>query len=182
MEKTYQPSVPSLSDLRIKDCDTEPIQYIELVQPHGFLLVLDDHMVINRISDNTDEMLNIDPQDLLNQNIAVLLGNKKAEYLKHLVEEVRQKPVACKGKSHNISPLRVHLHKKLAEKTVEASHEDEPDCLSCDLSVHISEQDIIVECEPVRDDLEFYQDIDYNQNITKCFAAAATSRQHRRFV
>jgi two-component system, chemotaxis family, sensor kinase Cph1 len=69
-----------LKSVDLTNCDREPIHIPNLIQPHGVLLAISaDTYQILQISLNTKEMLGVEPQQLLNQPLTKLLGDKQVK-------------------------------------------------------------------------------------------------------
>lgn len=63
----------------LSNCDKEPIHLIGRIQPHGFLIVINpSSLVIEQVSENISQYLNLDPAHLLNTSFTNLFG--KEEY------------------------------------------------------------------------------------------------------
>ncbi|NJO96287.1 MAG: hypothetical protein HC764_09895 [Pleurocapsa sp. CRU_1_2] len=68
----------NLKSVDLTNCDREPIHIPNLIQPHGVLLAIcADTYKILQVSLNTQKMLGVDPQRLLNQPLTELLGEKQ---------------------------------------------------------------------------------------------------------
>ncbi|WP_299700252.1 GAF domain-containing protein [uncultured Pontibacter sp.] len=85
MEKNY------LSQQHVGDknydsefCGSIPLHQINLIQPHGLLLVLDKALRIRQVSENTDSMLGLPPDALHDQPLAAFLPD-------HEMRDLQQK-------------------------------------------------------------------------------------------
>ncbi|MGK7897563.1 MAG: hypothetical protein AB4372_29085, partial [Xenococcus sp. (in: cyanobacteria)] len=67
-----------LEDVNLTNCDREAIHIPNLIQPHGILLaVAEENYQIVQVSLNTDQILGIEPEELLNQPLRALLGEEQ---------------------------------------------------------------------------------------------------------
>ena len=119
-------------------CDREPIHIPGAIQPHGILLVVSrSKWKITQISDNTQEFLGIEPEQLLGQPLNSLLPPDKIEAI-----------AAClAGDFEQINPLKLSLETQNSAKKFNGI-------------VHTLDQnDIILEFEPneSESDLNFIQ-------------------------
>lgn len=72
-----------LKDVDLTNCDREPIHIPNLIQPHGVLLAISpDEYKILQVSLNTENMLGIEPQELLDKPLVWLLGEKQVESIR----------------------------------------------------------------------------------------------------
>ena len=69
----------NLKGVDLTNCDREPIHIPNLIQPHGVLLVISQEYKILQVSLNTKEILGIEPQELLDKPLMLLLGEKQVE-------------------------------------------------------------------------------------------------------
>ena len=68
-----------LKDVDLNNCDREPIHIPNLIQPYGVLLAVStDEDLILQVSLNTQQILGIEPQELLNKPLSTLLGEEQA--------------------------------------------------------------------------------------------------------
>ena len=132
----------NLKDVNLTNCDREPIHIPNLIQPHGVLLVVSAaEYKILQVSLNTEQMLGISPQQLLERPLSELIGDAQTDKIRH-----------CLSKDFNeVNPLIVNL-----------------DCqgknLTFDAIVHRNGEIITVELEPIQSSPEisffdFYQSI-----------------------
>ena len=78
----------SLEDVDLNNCDREPIHIPNLIQPHGVLLaVAEENYQIVQVSLNTDEMLGIEPEDLLNKPLGEFLGEEQVTAVRRCLAE-----------------------------------------------------------------------------------------------
>ncbi|MGE3536057.1 MAG: ATP-binding protein [Candidatus Tectimicrobiota bacterium] len=78
----------------LSNCDRELIQYPGAIQPHGALVVLQEPaLTIVQVSANTQAFFGLPPEAVLQQPLAVLLGEAQA---RRLQERLAQTPVAEK--------------------------------------------------------------------------------------
>lgn len=86
------------SAINLTNCDREPIHIPQSIQPHGILFVLSEpELNIEQISNNTEAVIGIKFDRLLNQNIATLLNP----------EAVRTIHRAVKDNFQEINPLQI---------------------------------------------------------------------------
>ncbi|MBO3459028.1 ATP-binding protein [Aetokthonos hydrillicola Thurmond2011] len=73
----------------LTNCDREPIHIPGLIQPHGILLVIEEpELKIIQVSNNTFELINRHPEELLNKPLKNLLSSKQVLSIKQcLLEE-----------------------------------------------------------------------------------------------
>lgn len=116
---------PNLQDIDLTNCDREPIHIPNLIQPHGVLLAVsaDDYRIL-QVSLNTDQMLGIEPQELLNKPLGEFLGSEQLEAIQLCLSE---------GFEH-INPLPIQLTR-------------DGEILSFDGIVHQNGEIIILELE-----------------------------------
>jgi len=124
--------------VNLTNCDREPIHIPGAIQPHGILLVVSrSEWKITQISDNTQEFLGIEPEQLLGQPLNSLLPPEKIDAI-----------AAClAGDFEQINPLKLSLETQNGEKKFNGI-------------VHaLDENDIILELEPNEgeNDLNFIQ-------------------------
>jgi two-component system, chemotaxis family, sensor kinase Cph1 len=72
----------------LTNCDLEPIHIPGLIQPHGVLLVLESPTLrIVQVSENTKEVLDRKPEDLLGKPLADLLDDKQIQMIWQCLEK-----------------------------------------------------------------------------------------------
>ncbi|MGL5793626.1 MAG: GAF domain-containing protein, partial [Waterburya sp.] len=78
----------NLKNVDLTNCDREPIHIPNLIQPHGVLLAVSavDYRIL-QVSFNTDQMLGIEPQELLNKPLGELVGSKQLEAIQDCLSE-----------------------------------------------------------------------------------------------
>ncbi len=130
----------NLEDVNLTNCDREPIHIPNLIQPHGVLLVVSAaEYKILQVSLNTEQMLGIDPQRLLERPLSELIGDAQADKIRR-----------CLSEDYNeINPLSVNLDRQGKNLTFDAI-------------VHRNKEIITVELEPIQSSPEinffkFYQ-------------------------
>ncbi|EJF08940.1 putative PAS/PAC sensor protein [Pontibacter sp. BAB1700] len=62
-------------------CGSIPLHQINLIQPHGLLLVLDKTLRIRQVSENCSELLGLAPEAILEQPLAAFVPEKELEDL-----------------------------------------------------------------------------------------------------
>ena len=78
----------SLENANLNNCDREPIHIPNLIQPHGVLLAISaDTYKILQVSLNTEKILGIEPQELLDRPLEKLLGQQQLESIKQCLLE-----------------------------------------------------------------------------------------------
>ena len=84
----------------LTNCDREPIHIPGAIQPHGLLLVISPlEWQITQISQNTQEFLGIEPEQLLGQPLSCLLPTDKIEAIAACLE----------GDFEQINPLKLSI-------------------------------------------------------------------------
>jgi light-regulated signal transduction histidine kinase (bacteriophytochrome) len=93
--------------VNLTNCDREPIHIPGAIQPHGLLLVVSHHeWQITQISNNTQEFLEIQPEQLLGKPLNSLLSPEKIDAI-----------AAClAGDFEQINPLKLSLETQNGEK------------------------------------------------------------------
>ena len=121
----------SLEDVDLNNCDREPIHIPNLIQPHGVLLaVAEENYQIVQVSLNTDEMLGIEPEELLNKPLRDLLGEEQVTAVwRCLAEDFdRVNPLPIKidrdGKTLSFDGI-VHRNNKMVILELEPSQPSE---------------------------------------------------------
>ncbi|MGL6340854.1 MAG: cyanobacterial phytochrome A, partial [Waterburya sp.] len=72
----------------LTNCDREPIHIPGSIQPHGVLLVLlPDSLEIIQVSDNTQELIDRQPQDLLGKPLSSLFKAKQIAAIRQCLAE-----------------------------------------------------------------------------------------------
>ncbi|MDZ8024325.1 MAG: ATP-binding protein [Nostoc sp. DedQUE11] len=79
-------SIPFQVDLT--NCDREPIHIPGYIQPHGILLVLKEpELTILQCSNNTYSLIDIKPEQLLNQSLSIFLESEQINLLKDCLSQ-----------------------------------------------------------------------------------------------
>lgn len=90
-------SSPSHANYDSEFCGSIPLNFINLIQPHGVLLVLNkEDLRIVQVSENTEEYFGLAPADLLNKSLAQYIGREQLAYLREKIigkEAANQLPV-----------------------------------------------------------------------------------------
>ena len=74
---------PDLDRVDLHNCDREPIHIPNLIQPHGVLLAISvETEQIVQVSLNTQEILSLEPEELLGQSLTEFLGEQQATAVK----------------------------------------------------------------------------------------------------
>lgn len=74
-------------EVDLSSCDREPIHIPGRIQPHGFMLVLQEpELTILQVSANSTEFTGIAPEQLFNQSINLILEPQEIEQLKEVIE------------------------------------------------------------------------------------------------
>jgi len=96
---SHNPAItPETVDLT--NCDREPIHIPGLIQPHGFLFVLQEpDLKIIQVSENTAEFIGQQPEKLLNSCLEDLLNSQQLEAIKNCLKE----------DFANVNPLKISL-------------------------------------------------------------------------
>ncbi len=117
------------SPIDLTNCDKEPIHIPGSIQSYGLLLALNEpELTIAQVSNNTRELLRIEPNVLLNQNLEVLFGLTSVQYLKKILME----------DNLNCNPLYI--------STITLK---DPDLLF-EVIAHRIEEVLVLELEPIR--------------------------------
>ena len=132
----------NLEDVNLTNCDREPIHIPNLIQPHGVLLAVSaaEYKIV-QVSLNTEQILGISPQQLLEKPLSELIGEAQTD-----------KICSCLSKDCNeVNPLIVNLDRQGKKLTFDAI-------------VHRNKEIITVELEPIQSSREisffdFYQSI-----------------------
>ncbi|NET41339.1 ATP-binding protein [Okeania sp. SIO2B3] len=123
--------------VNLTNCDREQIHIPGSIQPHGVLLVLQEpELDIIQVSNNTEEWLNILPENLLNQNIKYLLEPQQIDSIRN----------SLTGDFEYLNPLKLSIQCGDETKLFNSI-------------VHHNNQVIILELEPCQIELEqdFFQ-------------------------
>jgi light-regulated signal transduction histidine kinase (bacteriophytochrome) len=135
-------------------CGSIPIQLINLIQPHGMLLLLDHAFRLVQVSENTSHLLGQTAQQLVNQDFSALMSARQFEQFMQKISG---------RKRHNSIPLALMLDTEDGQKRFTAV-------------IHIHPKFYLLELEPLEDsssDITFisaYQDI---KSITTALQDAA---------
>ncbi|RZK14480.1 MAG: GAF domain-containing protein, partial [Flavobacterium sp.] len=98
-----------MTETNLTNCDVEPIHIPGKVQSHGFLVAVNaESYTINYVSDNTTQHLDINPKDLLGQNIV-----KLNDRLQEIAEDVDLVDLLKLGARQNgfdtINPYKIKI-------------------------------------------------------------------------
>ena len=132
----------NLQDVNLNNCDREPIHIPNLIQPHGVLLVVSAaEYKILQVSLNTEQMLGISPQQLLERPLSELIGDAEVDKIRRCVSD----------DLNEINPLTVNLDRQGKNLTFDAI-------------VHRNGEIITVELEPIQslqpiNFFDFYQSL-----------------------
>lgn len=93
----------SIRDANLTNCDREPIHIPNLIQPHGVLLAVSaTEWKILQVSLNTEQLLGIKPEDLLDKTLTELLGESQTAAIQSCVREdfehINPVPIAIASK------------------------------------------------------------------------------------
>ena len=78
----------SIENANLTNCDREPIHIPNLIQPHGVLLVVwSAEWKILQVSLNTEQILGIKPEDLLDKPLTQLLGESQTTAIQSCLRE-----------------------------------------------------------------------------------------------
>ena len=78
----------SIENANLTNCDREPIHIPNLIQPHGVLLVVwSAEWKILQVSLNTEQMLGVKPEDLLDKPLTQLLGQLQTTAIQSCLSE-----------------------------------------------------------------------------------------------
>jgi light-regulated signal transduction histidine kinase (bacteriophytochrome) len=76
-----------METVNLTNCDREPIHIPGAIQPHGCLLVISrSNWQITQISNNTESLLGILPQQLLGQSLDLLLTTEQITAIANCLE------------------------------------------------------------------------------------------------
>lgn len=119
---------------KAEDCEAEPVATPGAIQPHGVLLVLDPYLKIMQVSENAPQVVGSKVEDLLDQPLSTLLGEKQAQSIRSKVEAETER---------SVDPyLRTLPHSEL---TIEVNGREK----DFDGIIHRNEQDmLLLELEP----------------------------------
>jgi two-component system, chemotaxis family, sensor kinase Cph1 len=117
------------SNLRLTNCDREPIHVPNAIQSHGVLLTFSEaDLIILQISQNTQVLLGRQPEALLGQSLETLISHDKIEAIQSCL----------KAEFDTVNPVRLML-------SVDGH------MLPFEGIVHRSDRVIVLELEPVVD-------------------------------
>ena len=116
--------------LDLSDCATEPIHIPGTIQPHGLLLVLDeDGLIIRQASENSVELIDIPPDNLVEHSLDEILGTDQSAHL----------GIVLRGKEQiQAHPLKLRLP-------------DRPEARAFNVLIHRIEGQLVFEAEPILD-------------------------------
>lgn len=115
----------------LSNCDSEPIHIPGLIQPHGLLLALDEAtLIIRRVSENSGDLVDIPPVDLVDHPLVELLGSDQIAHLRMILG------------SHDlirVNPLKLRLPERRMD-------------LAFNVVVHRVDGELVLEAEPIQDE------------------------------
>jgi light-regulated signal transduction histidine kinase (bacteriophytochrome) len=96
----------------LTSCEREPIRTPGAVQPHGFLLALDQQLTVLQVSDNLARHTGLAPQQALGRPLAEVIGAAEAAVLApHLVDgRLRERPAYLASVHQQGQPFDVLAH------------------------------------------------------------------------
>jgi diguanylate cyclase (GGDEF)-like protein len=127
----------------LSNCAREPIHIPGLIQPHGLLLVLDeDGLIIRQASENSLELVNIPPGDLVDHSLDEFLGPDQCGQLWVILQS---------DDLIRANPLKLRLP-------------DRPEGRAFNVLVHRVDGEVIFEAEPIQseklgDFQSYYHDV-----------------------
>ncbi|MFN6562249.1 MAG: ATP-binding protein [Nostoc sp. ChiSLP01] len=75
-------------EVDLSNCDREPIHIPGYIQPHGILLALKEpELTILQCSNNTDSLIGINSEQLLNQSLSIFLESEQINFLKDCLSQ-----------------------------------------------------------------------------------------------
>jgi len=78
--------VPTNNAVDISNCAEEPIHIPGMIQPHGLLLVFDETgFVINQVSENSEALVHLAPDELVDRPLEDLLGFAQTSHLRMIL-------------------------------------------------------------------------------------------------
>ncbi len=104
----------------LTNCDREPIHIPGLIQPHGVLLVIQAvSLNIIQVSNNTSEILDRHPQDLLGKPLSVLFDGEQMQAIQRCL----------KGDFEGVNPLNLQVRSPQTsqDKTQDTTQDKTPD-------------------------------------------------------
>lgn len=110
--------------VNLENCEDEPIHIPGLIQPHGFLLSIDSHNIINVCSENISQFLTYEYSEILGKNIKDVLDEGLLKILSEFkVSLAEKKKAKCTidGQSYALS-----LHRSKENFILEAEVDDNP--------------------------------------------------------
>ncbi|PKV75245.1 GAF domain-containing protein [Pontibacter ramchanderi] len=129
-------------------CGSIPLHQINLIQPHGLLLVLDKTLHIRQVSENSTELLGVTPESLLERPLADFVPEGE---LQDLVQKL--------NREHESEQDQVDIPFSISFRTA-----DSPKVFTA--TVHPEQDQILIEMEPAQREndksfLAFFQQIKY---------------------
>jgi two-component system, chemotaxis family, sensor kinase Cph1 len=86
-ELQFDASFQANDAVDVPGCESEPIHIPGMIQPHGLLLILEDaDLIIRQVSDNSVEMINIRPGDLVDHPLDEILGIDQSARLRMILQ------------------------------------------------------------------------------------------------
>lgn len=106
MKKTSNSGISLEGTVDLTNCDREPIEIPNAIQPHGILIVFSrSDLTIAQVSANTEALLGINPHELLGKPLATCLNQEYVDQIKCWIERDFTRSV----------PLKINI-KKLNKK------------------------------------------------------------------
>ena len=118
-------------------CGSIPLHQINLIQPHGLLLVLDKDLHIKQVSENSVDLLGLAPENLLDQPLSAFVPESEVAELQHKLEREQEQvdiPFTLTFKTGDTSkPFTVTVHPEPEQVLIEmepAQHENDKSFLA----------------------------------------------------
>lgn len=99
--------------VNLTNCDQEPIHIPGSIQPHGFLVAVDNNLVIQFSSGNLQNWTGISHTIMLGKHVSELLGNGQLNVLEHYIKNIT---------ANLSSPLILEIGEKKFQCTIHLSH------------------------------------------------------------
>ncbi len=80
--------IPTSKNYDSEFCGSLPLHFINLVQPHGFIMVVQkEAFLIRQISENVIDLLGISPNELLNRNLADFISSEQMDAIRRKTQK-----------------------------------------------------------------------------------------------